>query len=616
MNDENTEENVIRNPILSQSLPQDKNSMPETPAAEPEPAEADSMLPGMEDFAPEAEPSILPGMDAEPMQNTYTGIPDLGGLTGNDETVPGMIDDFSNTGNPYATGFDQGMDPMASQMGAQMPVEEPTVGVEPSFDPMYGNVAMEPQPEIPMQEPQPMGPDMGNMDNGNFGGNIPNGGNQGFENSGDVNMDFVRNWMQEPVFTKAHSSKFNICAALFGPFYFIYRKMYAIGGLILVLSIIFSFIASFLSSKGSIAAGAIIGLVYFIAQVAGCGLGFYPLYRSFVKGQLDKYKKTTQDDSQLLAIASQKGGVSILGLIIAILVEVIASVVMTTVMIGNAAAGLINQGMNTLNTMANGLNTIQNQVVEEDFVFDEYYVLTYDGSKWFEEEDDNGNKSLVTSTTDSTYALQFNASYDGAAFGDIDMTDGDARSLIYTTFVNQFQQMAQSNGYDFEVGSNNFVINGKMYYTYIDFTNSSIINRFYIVLLPEENKIMQFMLATDSLSIDYTINLDVIRMLGTIKYEDELVNTYTGNTNTLTENTVNGNAIENGVTSNTVTGNEVVANSTTNTVTNTAVTNSTSSEIPLPTANTVPQSQANTITTQPVEQTTSQSTVQRSIQLD
>jgi len=285
-------------------------------------------------------------------------------------------------------------------------------------------------------------------------------------------------------------------------------------------------------------------------------------------------------------------------------------------MIGNAAAGLINQGMNTLNTMANSLNTIQNQVVEEDFVFDEYYVLTYDGSKWFEEEDDNGNKSLVTSTTDSTYALQFNASYDGAAFGDIDMTDGDTRSLIYTTFVNQFQQMAQSNGYDFEVGSNNFVINGKMYYTYIDFTNSSIINRFYIVLLPEENKIMQFMLATDSLSIDYTINLDVIRMLGTIKYEDELVNTYTGNTNTLTENTVNGNAIENGVTSNTVTGNEVVANSTTNTVTNTAVTNSTSSEIPLPTANTVPQSQANTITTQPVEQTTSQSTVQRSIQLD
>lgn len=618
MNDENTEENVIRNPILSQSLPQD--SVPEAPAMpDTEPADMDSsVLPGMDDFAPETDSSVLPGMDdVEPMQNTYTGIPDLGGLTGNDETVPGMIDDFSNTGNPYAQGFDQGMaDPMASQMGAQVPVEEPTVGMGPTFDPMYGDVGMEPQEEIPMTEPQGMGPDMGGMDNGNFGGDVPPSSNPGFEssNSGDVNMDFVRNWMQEPVFTKAHSSKFNICAALFGPFYFIYRKMYAIGGLVLVLSIIFSFIASFLTSKGSIAAGGALGFLYFIAQVAGCGLGFYPLYRSFVKGQLDKYKKTTQDENQLLAIANQKGGVSILGLIIAILVEVITSVVIMTVTIGNAVSGVINQGMNALNTMANSLNTIQNQVAEEDFVFDECYVLTYDGLKWFEEEDDNGNKSLTTSTTDSTYALQFNASYDGAAFGDIDMTDGDTRSLIYTTFVNQFQQMAQSNGYDFEVGSNNFVINGKMYYTYIDFTNSAIINRFYVVLLPEENKIMQFMLATDSLSIDYTINLDVIRMLGTIKYEDELANAFTGRGNTVSntlENTVAANEVGNSITTNTVT-NQVVGNSVT---TNTVDTNTTSG-IPLPTANTTAQTTANTITTQPViEETTTQSTqsTQRSV---
>ena len=96
-----------------------------------------------------------------------------------------------------------------------------------------------------------------------------------------------RNGMNE----KVKTSKFNWCAFWFGGYYFLYRKMYLIGILDLIISIVvsfFSIIFSFMYSH--------IYLQFLVSWVIPIvnGFIFYPLYRMHIKNTLNKIGQLLQ----------------------------------------------------------------------------------------------------------------------------------------------------------------------------------------------------------------------------------------------------------------------------------------------------------------------------------
>ena len=109
-----------------------------------------------------------------------------------------------------------------------------------------------------------------------------------------------RNGMNE----KVKTSKFNWCAFWFGGYYFIYRKMYLIGILDLIISIVvsfFSIIFSFMYSH--------IYLQFLVSWVIPIvnGFIFYPLYRMHIKNTLNK---NVNQNFSPIQVAQKKGGVN------------------------------------------------------------------------------------------------------------------------------------------------------------------------------------------------------------------------------------------------------------------------------------------------------------------
>ena len=109
-----------------------------------------------------------------------------------------------------------------------------------------------------------------------------------------------RNGMNE----KVKTSKFNWCAFWFGGYYFLYRKMYLIGILDLIISIVvsfFSIIFSFMYSH--------IYLQFLVSWVIPIvnGFIFYPLYRMHIKNTLNK---TVNQNFSPIQVAQKKGGVN------------------------------------------------------------------------------------------------------------------------------------------------------------------------------------------------------------------------------------------------------------------------------------------------------------------
>ena len=109
-----------------------------------------------------------------------------------------------------------------------------------------------------------------------------------------------RNGMNE----KVKTSKFNWCAFWFGGYYFLYRKMYLIGILDLIISIVISFfsiIFSFMYSH--------IYLQFLVSWVIPIvnGFIFYPLYRMHIKNTLNK---NVNQNFSPIQVAQKKGGVN------------------------------------------------------------------------------------------------------------------------------------------------------------------------------------------------------------------------------------------------------------------------------------------------------------------
>ena len=109
-----------------------------------------------------------------------------------------------------------------------------------------------------------------------------------------------RNGMNE----KIKTSKFNWCAFWFGGYYFLYRKMYLIGILDLIISIvasIFIMVFSFMFSMPFISL-----LSSWIIPIVN-GFIFYPLYRMHIKNTLNK---NVNQNFNPIQVAQKKGGVN------------------------------------------------------------------------------------------------------------------------------------------------------------------------------------------------------------------------------------------------------------------------------------------------------------------
>ncbi len=123
-------------------------------------------------------------------------------------------------------------------------------------------------------------------------------------NNNDFDEKFIKSYIgnkADKMYDSIKKGGINIWAILFGIGYFAYRKMYLISVIILIL-------------------GNIVG--YLVPSISGyigtfIGLMFCPIYKWDITRKLRKIKNDNlnADETQLLSIAQNKGGTSIIGAI-------------------------------------------------------------------------------------------------------------------------------------------------------------------------------------------------------------------------------------------------------------------------------------------------------------
>lgn len=120
----------------------------------------------------------------------------------------------------------------------------------------------------------------------------------------DFNETFIKAYIgdkADKMYESVKNGGINIWSIIFGIGYFAYRKMYLVSVLIVIIGGIVSYIIPFVGSY----AGMIIGLM------------FCPLYKWDITRKLRKIKNEnpTANETQLLEIAENKGGTSVVGAI-------------------------------------------------------------------------------------------------------------------------------------------------------------------------------------------------------------------------------------------------------------------------------------------------------------
>ena len=352
----------------------------------------------------------------------------------------------------------------------------------------------------------------------------------------DYNNTFVKTWMGD-LYEKAHSKKFNWSAAILGGIYFLYRKMYLTGILFAVLQIFLVSLFTFLIAKIGVVS-LVLSFIAYIAFILIYGFSFYPLYRNFVHSKLKKYKQTTTDNSQLLNIARTKGNTSVVAVILyCIIMPIILGIIYSILF----TVGLINLGNSLLNNLSDdnyNETSIEDDIPDTDiqlFNFKDDYLLEYDSNVWYLDEEYNtltkGDYSLLYAQTISNISNLFN----------VDVSTPSGRSTLLGTLLNSLETQAAARNLSVEAGVSNFVMGTNAYYGYIDVIATSSISRYYLILLPDDNLLFQFVLSVNDTTIDYETNLEVINILTSV-YADESIET--NSDNTLEENIVENDVVE------------------------------------------------------------------------
>lgn len=329
----------------------------------------------------------------------------------------------------------------------------------------------------------------------------------------DNDDSFRKAWMGK-LYSKAQKRKFSIPAFFFGGLYFLFRKLYLIGIIILLITITLPTLAivPMFSEKFDIAAllssSSILSIVSLLLNIL-YGFLFYPLYKKHIENKLKKYKNEAQNPSQLIDIASHKGGTSILAVIVSWLGLGLLSGIMFSLLL----APIMNFKPQLPNNNSN--NLINNEVTEEPnvsyelFNFYNDYSIEYNSSKWFLNSADN---SLVN----GNYKLSYIQSLENLSSVGYDLTTENGRSSFFTFLYNQFSAQIDSNT-TLELGSSNFSKVNNIYFAYLDLVYATSIERCYFILIPEEDTFIELILSNADTVISDEIQEEVYDYISNLK---------------------------------------------------------------------------------------------------
>ena len=360
-------------------------------------------------------------------------------------------------------------------------------------------------------------------------------------------QEFKNTWMGK-LYDKANHRKFSFPAFFFGGLYYLYRKLYLIGFIFLIISCIIPIVGSTLIASSAETGNAtipfiltfalpiIINLVY--------GFAFYPLYNSFVNKKLQKLKDVVQSPNQLIDEARKNGGKSIgfllLGIVLNVVIYAIAlSTIFMTVMSNfiSMFGGLVPQdnknGNN--NTLANNMENFE--TIYETYNFYNDYYFDYDASAWTLDTDNR----LVS----DNYTLSYIQSIENLVDVGFDINQAQGRSSFFTYLYNLFSSQIDATTTTLELGSSSFVYNNGIYYSYFDLVYSASIERCYFVLIPENDIFIEFILSNTDTVIPDDIHNEVVSYICSITNAPQEQASDEINGNSINENTIlNGNSVD------------------------------------------------------------------------
>ena len=353
-------------------------------------------------------------------------------------------------------------------------------------------------------------------DSNNMSEQNGNNDQQSFNQTENIDEEFMKNWMGN--FYSKSNNKFNVCAFLFGPIYFLYRKVTSFGAIFLAIHTILLSIMFFLAMTSPLTSMALVGTISLILSILYITYGFIfnGLYKGFIKSK-QKSLSTTMDSNQLLDYAKQKGGTSILGTILGIAILVIF------VMISNIAG--ISMKANSLKKKTTTIkpeNTVQTPVVTPEKQLSKYtftagsanttYTLSYNSSVW------TFNKATNSLTLPNGDVFKYADNYIEKLSTQINtpVSTEQGRATFFNMYTNAFAQSAtQSNGTS-TPSPQGFVQKGtNIYYAYNDIVVNNTVTRYYLLLIPSIDMNFQFTLTSQLSSIDATENTEVEKMFET-----------------------------------------------------------------------------------------------------
>lgn len=360
--------------------------------------------------------------------------------------------------------------------------------------------------------------------------------------------DFKRTWMGS-LYDKANRRKFSIPSFFFGGVYYLYRKLYLFGFIFLIISCIIPIIGmnmiltNLTNPSTMILSSIFITILPIIINII-YGFAFYPLYKNNINQKLNKYKNEVQSPTQLIDLAKQKGGTSVLFVILGILLNGVISTIVLTAVLSSSINSIVNdlfKNNSMQNTLNNNINETENvQATYDLYNFYNNYSFEYDSSKWTE----NADKKLVY----DNYTISYIQSIENVTSTGFDINQSQGRSSFFTYLYNLFSSQLDLSTTSLELGSSSFIYENGIYYSYFDLVYATSIERCYFVLIPEDDIFIEFILSNNDTVITDAINEEVIGYICSIttNYQDNLdANNFS---NTATDE--NGNSISNVVNNN------------------------------------------------------------------
>ena len=365
--------------------------------------------------------------------------------------------------------------------------------------------------------------------------------------------EFIKAWMGN-LYAKANS-KFSIPTFFFGGYYFVFRKMYLSGLLMILVNLILSSLPLLLLNTVTLVASPILLILLNI----GYGFAFYPLYKKYVKAQLQKIKAQSPTPNELLNVASKKGGTSIGIAIVSVIVSSIVATLIFSLQMASFIKSLLppsslEQDSNTSNNLSG------TTAVYDTFNFYKDYCLDFDTNKWTFDDNKLENDG---------YSLAYIQSIENLKDFGFDMNTSNDRASFFTFLYNQFSSQVTADT-SIELGSSSFIqFNGvDLYYAYLDLIYPTSMDRCYFLIIPEDDIMLELILTNSEDTVIYDpIHTEILTYLSSVYSEPLDENNELGNdinSNSIDTNAVSENIIANETTSN----NELstVSNSTSNNV--------------------------------------------------